>query len=458
MEVCAVIAGMSRRSRSSAAATAIASIAVSVLLSGCGDLSLPTSETHSLKTWSSVSIYRISCPTEGRCVAIGDRQRGDKDQLVFVKQQGAVWSVPISGPWLGANDAAGNARISCSSPDNCVTASATDILAAISPRQVGWGRTDHLPFTDKDGRSRLQSSLACSPRGLCWAIVEHEVRGSDPPRTLRTLTYAIGEQNGQWLRPFLLGPKSLTDGRRPVIGSAVITCWSLSSCTVGGFGASLTTREIFVQTEVNGRWGLPSVAPASFYTTSPERMTCTSTGTCLLVGTVGPKQLSAVEQESNGHWQRPVLNLGPGVPYVDSYLSAVACNSTALCFVAGESYRTQDSGGVPFVQVEVRGHWRRPVLIREPGRGALYVAGAECPTASSCVFAGEFDTFSTSRSFVATYAASVWHYLPAVVDGVRNDVFLLGMSCSRSSCWVSGTVGPSKKIPTGVVYQLPALT
>jgi hypothetical protein len=307
---------------------------------------------------------------------------------------------------------------------------------------------------------------ACSSDGQCWLIL-----GAQSFAHANLWTYAIGEKDGHWMPPYRLGgPHFQLRGHDQTV-YAYISCSLVSSCTVAGGQLQHDELETFVQTEVGDRWGpalpIPRVAsgpavPFKFAFAANAPIYCTAPDTCLLAGT-GKDQGGAVDQEVDGRSSTLVSGIGLEAPYVQSIVERVACHTDALCVATGYSYTAGQLRVLAFAQVEVKGHWLRPLLLRglgNTGNGAM-VDGAQCPTASTCDVIGQFRTTDTSTgrtlSFEATYSASQWHYWIVSLGSRPDQTYLLAMSCAGGRCWVTGSVyGKGGTSIEGVVFPLTA--
>jgi hypothetical protein len=268
------------------------------------------------------------------------------------------------------------------------------------------------------------------------------------------------------------GPSPHIQGRA-VFGEYIssMSCWSRSACTVAVVATDLHSLAALIQTEMHGTWGAPSEVPSSV--TRPgtffqlplfargTELTCTSRGVCLLGGYEAHRSAQdwsgAVEQESGGRWEPPVRGLGIAGRYVASQVTSVACHTSGICVAAGESYLAKGRSGAPFAQVEVKGRWMRPFIMKSFARRneIVFVTGSACPTLSTCDLVGELTTGTTgwNPSFVATYSSSKWRDSAITIDGDQSEVGLTGLSCSsQSACWVSGTVGGDSSTQAGVVF------
>ena len=299
--------------------------------------------------------------------------------------------------------------------------------------------------------SATNEATACAQGGLCWSLL-FALAGHDPRRVV---SYAVGEENGEWLRPYQLGVPTIPSHGSPALSviPEEISCWSASACTVAGWAVRLSKGYAggpFVQTETNGRWHRPAFdigigTPFHVVLAHPGTFACTPDGACLLGGFAGsnPREIGAVLQEVAGRWGAPVRGIGAAAPYLHSVVYKVSCHTPALCVATGAS-ELPDHHEAFFAQIELGGHWRRPLFVEageDWGQTAAFPTAAACPTATSCDVLSETVTLNHRYlSIEARFNGMKWHYSIVSLGSRHGQTELTGMSCAGSSCWVAGTV------------------
>lgn len=461
----------------------LASFASATLLAACGGPT-PLAGLRGGHSWSSIDLTHISCPALGACVAVGTRQSGGTSQPVVVEQSGDSWGAPIA---LNAPAQTGNGpdqtEIACSSRTDCV----------VDGWDGSWstsGKADSDFFSESNGRwmtDRLaipHSALltghmpGCSLEGDCWVVVG---RIADIGDSSTIWTYVLGVTGGGWTNPIRIGvPSSLPTGWHlfTVIGY-VISC-SAESCTTVGQAGETTSKGtptpsqqssslVFAQTEKSGDWGNATVLPADWKRPAssfrigipgPQPLDCFGPGDCLIAGSEGALQQGAIAQLNGGMWQTPTPHIGVVGKYIDTSVSAVACDTAALCIAAGDTGVPSGKSNYPFAQVRVAGRWLSPTLLTGLGPDAdkgSWVTGAICPTATTCYVVGQLGG-KRQYSFVARYRNATWSSSVVTWDGRSAGVLISTPSCSRAVCWVAGELEASAGSPTsGIVFPLSSL-
>lgn len=428
-----------------------------------------------LITWPSVELISVSCASEGNCVAVGDLHHGNETRAVVVAQHEGTWGRPLL---LGPKPSQASTElgfVSCVTPANCL-ASSDQPPPELLVSEVGgrWSLNHRLRFTPASS-SLFAKGTACSSDGQCWLILSRLTYAD-----AITQTYAIGEKDGHWKSPLLLGANLRSPNGQPVeaVLDVRISCAGPSSCTAIGlaFYGKKGGGGAFVQSEVRGKWG-----PAtSFSTTKPDRarkpgsepsisqhyiggdfvpLYCTSSTSCLMAGTTA-KGAGAVEQEVDRRWLPPVTGIGTQGPFVQSDVTRIACYARSECAASGYSYTPGQKRVRAFVQIELRGRWLPPLLMRGLGgtTNAAIADGVECPTPSTCDVIGWFDSSSSPSnrvfSFEASYTRSGWHYWIVSLLGQPDWTSLDSLSCVSGHCWVVGTVygGRGSTVVEGVAF------
>jgi|GEM_PF-3823963 len=420
-------------------------------------------------TFPTYELSRIFCSATSACVVTGDRLRRSGSENAVVVMNDGKWGVPVilRGPAGSLN---GLYRLACSSADTCIS-TGIDQASTLPVATYEGGRWGERGLSVPGRHSTLFSSTnTCSPGGRCWAMVDQITYGSVGPS--HTWSYAVGLRNGHWLPPYRIGGFGLRIRGWPVIDvfARDMACWSASSCTVlgravTGHGSSFAP---FLQTETNGKWSRPSMLPTNpghgFSATvaiggaGSTGLSCSSAGNCLVSGSEGPGgNQGGVEQEADGRWRAPVA-LGIASPKDSSTVLAVTCSTAQFCVATGSSSPSANGPTAPFAQVERGGRWLPPSIMKSSDLGrAIFLAGLECPTDSSCDLVGNLagNPSARSASYVARYDESAWSWSLASIDGQWLNLWLQGLSCAQQGpCWVSGTISGSNNSSTGVVARL----
>lgn len=451
---------------------ALGSAVAPLVLSACGSPA-PGVALRGLRVWDTVQLNHIACPARGKCVAVGVRERDGWGQAVVVQQTGGGWSAPIAlSSRVAGSVGADDTDIACASAGTCVV----DGWSGNEGWSQGGRAVTHL-FAEYRGHwsahlvaipdsFELTGHMpACSPNGSCSSVVGRIARGA--PSTI--WTYVIGVDNGRWAKPYRVGGKTLSIDGLPaswVIGY-LVSCTASSCTTVSTTGSKRAKGLVLAQSEAAGIWGpvviMPTThwkSPASTFVVGipagPQSLSCVTPGDCLIAGTEGANDLGSVAEVRDGTWRTPTANVGVVAPYVFATVEAIACNTPAICVAAGGTSLASGKETLPFAQLRVDGRWFAPrLLTRLPAIGAnegVQITGAACPTTSTCDVVGTFDEGRASQGFLASYRDSQWRYSKVTFNGVRNGVWLGGLSCA-GVCWVPGAILNSSGTPTqGFVF------
>jgi hypothetical protein len=441
---------------------------VSIALASCGAATqAKESKVSGLLTWPASELFRVSCPSAGECTAAGSNGREGE----IFEQRGGRWMSPLFVKIRSKNVSAVLTLLSCSSDSNCVaggaesTMSGDDAVGVLSDVR-NWNEGEIL-----SGRHQTvtQTASACSPFGPCWIIETDTYQASNGQ--FASASEAVGEVGGRWLPSHMLGAPLMRQGGAILTSTQVdgISCWATTACTVVGelLDPKKGDPQPFLQTEVRGRWGPATLIRTDssggranpFIVLSSGSLSCTGNQTCLLGGVIERSDVGAVEQEVNGIWRAPVLDIGMGTGTVGSKVDEVSCYSSNFCVAAGETERSGGQAGV-FVQMEINGRWLRPLDVKARGSWnavSTRPEAASCPTTSACLVVGTIETSRTRNvSFIANYAGSMWNYKVIGLGSPRNATLLDGLSCSARNCWVVGSIATVGGVTLeGVAFPIP---
>lgn len=126
-------------------------------------------------------------------------------------------------------------------------------------------------------------------------------------------------------------------------------------------------------------------------------------------------------------------------------LDGIACTATSC--TAGGSYYHSPSGLLAMIAAEAGGRWGTAVTVAlpanaQPKNGSAVIASVSCPSATSCVAVGNYETTSASLAgLITTGHAATWSpgsapVLPANAAAVP-DAYLTGVSCTSASACVA---------------------
>jgi hypothetical protein len=186
-------------------------------------------------------------------------------------------------------------------------------------------------------------------------------------------------------------PGTATLGRGVYARVGSVSCASAGNCSAGGAYLASSGQQVFVVSQVNGRWGtakevrgiaaLNTGGDAEIYWVS-----CASAGNCSAGGFYADSsgQQAFVVNQVSGTWGKAkevpgtaALNAG-GNAQIDS----VSCASAGNCS-AGGFYTDSSSHGQGFVVNQVSGTWRKAEEV--PGGG---ITSVSCASAGNCSAGG----------------------------------------------------------------------
>lgn len=258
-------------------------------------------------------------------------------------------------------------------------ASAGSARAGVSGVLSGgtWHNAVEVPGTASHVEASIQS-VSCSSSGNCGA------GGSYLDRSRHFQAFVITERAGRWNRAIEVpGTAQINKGGLGQTG--VVSCPAPGSCgAVGQYGPHVLRFEMFVASEVAGRWGRAVAVPgnpgiADGGIMALNSLSCPSARNCVAGGEY-PYQNTThghhafVVSESNGRWG-PLLPLsGAGIRAgYFSDVEAISCSSPGNCTASG-TVRTVTSPSDMYAVSEQAGKWGQAVTIpQSPTLTALNV-------------------------------------------------------------------------------------
>jgi hypothetical protein len=204
-------------------------------------------------------------------------------------------------------------------------------------------------------------------------------------------------------------------------GTRAVSCASAGNCSAGGAYADSSGTQVFVVSQVNGRWGTAKEVPglAALNTGGGADLywlSCATAGNCSAGGYYtdsSPHPQAFVVSQVHGRWGTAkevpglaALNTG-GNAQVDSVSCATAGNCSAGGFYTGSS-----GHGRAFVVSQVNGRWGTAKEV--PGTAALGPGGAgitslSCASAGNCSAGGGYtDSSGHAQAFVVSQVNGRW--------------------------------------------------
>src|SRR5215472_13130907 len=224
-------------------------------------------------------VSSVSCASAGNCAAGGhyEDDAGRRQGFVASERNGR-WGQAIEVPGSGALNTGGYARVlsvSCPSAGNCTAGGVYagahgDQAFVVSERNGRWGQAIEVPGSgalNTGGAARVWS-VSCASAGNCAAGGTYGVIAGG---FFHAQALVASERNGRWGRAIEVpGSGALNTGGDAVVWS--VSCPSAANCAAGG---SLS-RQGFVASERNGRWGRAIEVPGTLNTVGPALVTSVS--------------------------------------------------------------------------------------------------------------------------------------------------------------------------------------
>jgi len=259
------------------------------------------------------------------------------------------------------------------------------------------------------------NSVSCKKAGNCSA------GGGYADSAGHEQAFVVSEVKGRWGTAIEVpGTAALNTGGSAWVSS--VSCAAAGSCSAGGYYRDSSAHlQVFVASEVSGRWGTAIEVPGTAALNASgvawvNSMSCGSAGNCSVVGRyadgAGHQQVF-VGSEMNGTWGTAVevpgaaaLNAGGTAD-----ISAVSCASAGNCS-AGGFYTDSAAREQAFAVSEVNGTWGAAAEV--PGiaglnTGSAQIISVSCATSGNCAAGGYYtDSLGHQQAFVMSEVNGTW--------------------------------------------------
>jgi hypothetical protein len=303
-----------------------------------------------LNTGGQSAVNAISCPVRGTCAAGGFYKDGAGHfQALLLTESKGRWANAAEARGTAALNSGGGAAIysvTCMSAGNCTAGGYyTASLArrepfVISETRGHWGsavRIGGIGALNAGGDAEI-SSLACTAAGSCTA------GGYFAPASNQQAPMLVVETKGKWgnAKP-VTGAAKLNTGHHSEL--LAVSCARNQDCSATGYVQTSSGGEAFVVGQTRGHWGSVRTIPGLARLNKrgfaeASTLSCTGKGDCSTAGfyfDASNHQQVFVATELNGRWGNAIevpgsaaLNKG-----ADADFYQIACASPGNCSAGG---------------------------------------------------------------------------------------------------------------------------
>jgi hypothetical protein len=332
-------------------------------------------------------------------------------------------------------------------------------------RREAFGFALRLPAPPRSPKTAevWMTSLSCPRAGDCVAA---GLYSSNRNATIGAPVVAT-EVSGKWeegLKPLM--PSNAAEDQTAQFDS--ISCSTLGDCVaVGTYAANSMIRTLvpFAVTEDRGKWsrGAAIPLPANFDARGGvsvvSSVSCVGINVCAVVGQYpvsGGGARAFIDSEVSGSWSTSEAPMPSNAQSFDgglSSLQAIVCREPGYCDAAGW-YLDSRTDRSPLVLSEIAGNWSQKVAVDIPSNGESQgqdngLDAISCPTPSTCVVGGTYDTKMGTEGFFDQEANEVWTApveakLPTSASSRQVDttpqqfIGIHALSCSTPTTCVAG--------------------
>ena len=421
--------------------------------------SLPLLDTYAGGTWSSIegplpsdagtdpdaSLFGVSCPRVGFCVAVGEYENTTTflDHGLIETLSGGVWSdmeTPLpSGAGTGSDAGAWLSAVSCQTDTDCV---AGGLFKNGSGRDVGlidtltgdtWSaQAAPQPADAAANQDVWVKDVSCPSSGACAAGGYYE-NGDD---RVQALLFSQAP-DGAWTDQATSLPSGAATGTAESSEADAVSCATTSCEAVGQYEDTSGRGHGLLESLADGVWtaqaapepgnaGSGADQGADLYGVSCAFDGCVAVGEYedlaggirALVDTVTAGAVTAAEG--------PQPSGAAAGSAVHGALNGVSCLSVADCTAAGFYVTTASSNDVALIDSNLGGAWSNAVapLPSTAATGSTAESGfqaVDCTSRGTCIAGGDFaDTSSNIFPLVESYTPVEGYYSVASDGGIFN--------------------------------------
>ena len=373
---------------------------------------------------------------------------------------------PVASDFTDVNNESANS-ISCASAGNCVAVGSYDTntgtVALLETETNGTWASVTPPMPTNADVATPDSYLyqvSCSSPGNCAAVGYYKLAPSGDYSQL-----ILVEKNGAWSAVETTLPSDTVAGTQNELYS--VNCPSDNNCTATGYYQIAAGAQALIVNEVDGVWTavdptpLPSGAgPQGSHRDVLQSVTCTSPGNCTAVGWYYNAGITyygfLVETSVNGAWTNQSVALpADAVVGTDLGLYGVSCPSSSSC-VAGGAYDTVN-GQTAVVLTQNGGTWTASAVALPsdavPEAPGSVVNAVHCASAGNCTAVGSYASGpSETTPLLAVQTNGVWSNVVAptpsdMISNVDNQYYDISCSTANNCLALGGYYNGAGELP-----------
>jgi hypothetical protein len=331
-----------------------------------------------------VYLNRVSCTSPTSCMAVGYYYNGSPYQTLIESWNGTDWSImPSPNPSNNYDYLNG---VSCTSSTNCVAVGAYWDSSANLPLQTlieTWNGTEWsiTASPDQSSSDNELQGVSCTRSTECMAVGWYSSSSGPENQTL------IEVWNGtSWSVAPSPNPGSGRDDLLGVSCSRSISCQAVGSRLGSKPGKKIRT---LVESWNGTTWSSISSPSPGFEANNLSSVSCTSSASCIAVGTDsnGGPPGSLIESWNGTVWS---IDSAAGKGSFGNGLAGVSCISSTDCVAVGE-YSANSEGTIEETLVESWDGRAWSVTLSPNKGGSNNLSNVSCISSTACVAVGYHD-------------------------------------------------------------------
>jgi len=372
-------------------------------------------------------LQAVACASTSDCWAVGSS--GATSRTLIQRWNGTSWTI-VPSPNTSASQRNYLNAVTCLTGSDCW---AVGYYLAGSTYQTlveRWDGTSWTIVTSPNISPTQNNRLAgvtCSSASLCWAVGSYVAGGIDMSLIERW-------DGASWTIDTSPNPNA-TAGNRLL----AVTCVSASECwAVGSYNGNSNARTLVERWNGTVWAQVSSPSPTTTQNSFLTSVACASSARCFAVGNYysGSASKTLVVGWDGSAWTQ-VASPDPTTGQ-QSFLTGVSCATAARCFAVGNTYI-----GSGTYQTLV-GAWDGASwsLETSPNVGAMtnnVLSGLACATASACWAVGSASTVHGRQTLIQRWDGSRWVIVPSPNPSADREASLAAVACvSTTECWAVG--------------------
>jgi hypothetical protein len=357
----------------------------------------------------------------------------------------AATAAPLPPPQTGSAASAFviSGRISCGTPNSCLAiGESLNKSGGLTQVVVAWNgtawRSVAVPTPNPTVALINLAAVSCRSATACVVVGRYlTLAGAGAERP-----YALA-WNGKSLTPTAAPPVPTNGGFASLTG---VSCITTKSCVAVGYSQA-GAGPLLMETWNGAAWTLQTAGiPGGARSAYPGAISCHFVTFCVVAGeSYSSTSSTGVPAMLLAKWNSKSLTaMKPAIPAgaANVTLNDISCPSATLCAVAAFSTNRTGTNAFGFAEIWNGTSWRADKMVAPKGGAALY--GVTCRPDGSCVAVGSAGPSTATKATATVYNGKTWTAQTVPGPGPGKSSYFFGVNClTPSPCVAIGEVTAS---------------